>query len=211
MIKDVVHLFINRWDFFLKLIFEHIVISFSAIFLAIVLGGLLGVLACEYKKCSKFIMGVINFLYTIPAISLLGLLIPITGVGNNTAIVTLTIYGLLPMIRNTYVGITNVDTSIVEASVAMGSTKLQVLCKIKIPLAMTVILAGVKNMVVMTIALTGIASFVGAGGLGVAIYRGITTNSKSMIIIGSLLIALLAIISDFIIEKLENKIGSYLS
>ncbi len=209
MLIDFVSFVNKRWDFFMKLTFEHIVISATAIIVAIIIGGILGIIASEYKKSTKVIMGSINFLYTIPAISLLGLLIPFTGVGNKTAIVTLTLYGLLPMIRNTYVGINNIDKNIIEASIAIGSTPIQVLYKIKIPLAMKVVLAGVRNMVVMTIALTGIASFIGAGGLGVAIYRGITTNNKIMIVVGSLIIAILAVVSDVLLEKLEGKIGVF--
>lgn len=111
------------------------------------------------------------------------------------------------MIRNTYAGIENINPSIVEAARGMGSTKLQILFKIKIPLALTVILAGFKNMVVMTIALAGIASFIGAGGLGVAVYRGITTNNQMMTIAGSLLIVALAMIADLIIGIIEKRIN----
>lgn len=108
------------------------------------------------------------------------------------------------MIRNTYTGINNISPEIIEVAKGMGSTKFQILYKVKLPLASVVILAGFRNMVVMTIALAGIASFIGAGGLGVAIYRGITTNNGVMTIAGSLLIALLAVIFDFIIGSIEK-------
>ncbi len=136
---------------------------------------------------------------------MLGFLIPFSGVGNATAIIALTIYALLPMVRNTYTGITNVDPAIIEAATGMGSTRLQILLKIKLPLAMPVIMSGIRNMVTMTIALAGIASFIGAGGLGVAIYRGITTNNAAMTIIGSLMIALLALVVDFILGFIEKR------
>ena len=110
----------------------------------------------------------------------------------------------LPMVRNTYTGIENIDSSIIESAKGMGSTPFEILYKVKLPLATTVILSGLRNMVVMTISLAGIASFIGAGGLGVAIYRGITTNNTSMTIAGSLLIALLALVSDFIIGSIEK-------
>ncbi len=210
MILEVFNLLIRKWDFFLRLTLEHLLISCTAILIAVLVGGFLGIVASEYKKTTKYITSCVNFLYTIPAIALLGLLIPITGIGNKTAVVTLTLYGLLPMIRNTYVGLANIDKSILEASVGMGSTPMQVLRKIKIPLAMPVIIAGFRNMVVMTISLAGIASFVGAGGLGVAIYRGITTNNKPMIIVGSLLIAILAITMDLLLEKVERRVRGVL-
>ena len=190
----------------MELTLEHLKISGISIFIAAVLGGILGIIISKYKKISTLVLSIINFLYTIPSISLLGFLIPFSGIGNTTAIIALTIYALLPMIRNTYTGIDNIDQSIIESARGMGSTEFQILYKVKIPLATTVILAGFKNMVVMTIALAGIASFIGAGGLGVAVYRGITTNNSTLTIAGSLLIALLALIADFLISKIEKKI-----
>ena len=122
----------------------------------------------------------INIIYTIPSISLLGFLIPFSGIGNTTAIIALTVYALLPMVRNTHTGITNINPGIIEAARGMGSTNAQILYKVKLPLALPVIMSGLRSMVTMTIALAGIASFIGAGGLGVAIYRGITTNNTAM-------------------------------
>jgi osmoprotectant transport system permease protein len=113
------------------------------------------------------------------------------------------------MVRNTHTGLINVNPLLIEAATGMGSTRLQVLTKIKIPLAMPIIIAGIRNMAVMTIALAGIASFIGAGGLGVAIYRGITTNNKAMTLAGSLLIALLAIVVDFIIGVIEKRVNKH--
>ena len=203
-IIELIKLYIERYDFFLKLTLEHLKISGISIIIATLIGGILGILISEYKKTSTLVLSITNFLYTIPSISLLGFLIPFSGIGNTTAIIALTIYALLPMIRNTYAGIDNIDKSIIESARGMGSTEFQILYKIKIPLATTVILAGFKNMVVMTIALAGIASFIGAGGLGVAVYRGITTNNQTMTIAGSLLIALLALLCDLIIGGIEK-------
>jgi osmoprotectant transport system permease protein len=112
---------------------------------------------------------------------------------------------VLPIIRNTYVGISEVDSQIIESAVAMGSTDRQLLLKVQIPLALPVVIAGFRTMVVMTIALTGIASFIGAGGLGVAIWRGITTNYPEMTAAGSILVALLAVVVDFLIGLMEKK------
>ena len=203
-ISELIKLYIERYDFFLKLTLEHLKFSGISIIIATLIGGILGILISEYKKTSTLVLSITNFLYTIPSISLLGFLIPFSGIGNTTAIIALTIYALLPMIRNTYAGIDNIDKSIIESARGMGSTEFQILYKIKIPLATTVILAGFKNMVVMTIALAGIASFIGAGGLGVAVYRGITTNNQTMTIAGSLLIALLALLCDLIIGGIEK-------
>lgn len=206
MMQEISNLLITRWDFFLELLLEHLLIALISIVIAIVLGLAIGIFISEFHKSSKPVMGLVNFIYTIPSISLLGFLIPLSGIGNTTAIIALTVYALLPMVRNTYTGLTNVSPLLIEAATGMGGTQFQVLYKIKLPLALPVIIAGIRNMAVMTIALAGIASFIGAGGLGVAIYRGITTNNKAMTLMGSLLIAVLAIIVDTIIGKIEKAV-----
>ena len=206
MIQDILTLLTERSAFFINLCIQHITISMIAICIAIIIGGCIGIFVSEYSKTSKPVLGIINFLYTIPSISMLGFLIPLSGIGNTTAIIALTLYALLPMVRNTYTGIRNVDENIIEASRGMGSTDFQILTKIKLPLALPVIMSGIRNMVTMTIALAGIASFIGAGGLGVAIYRGITTNNAAMTITGSLLIALLALVFDAVLGFIEKSL-----
>lgn len=206
MIQDMITMLIDRKDFFLQLMIEHLEISLLAILIAIIIGGVAGILISEYQKSAKWSLGFINFLYTIPSISMLGFLIPFSGVGNKTAIIALTVYALLPMVRNTYTGMVNIDDNIIEAAKGMGSTNLQILYKIKLPLATNVIMSGIRSMVTMTIALAGIASFIGAGGLGVAIYRGITTNNSVMTLLGSLLIAILALCMDGLLGWVERRI-----
>jgi osmoprotectant transport system permease protein len=196
---------VSKKYFFLNLLWEHLAISLLAIVIAVLIGGTVGILISEFRKSAKPALGAINFLYTIPSISMLGFLIPFSGIGNATAVIALTIYALLPMVRNTYTGMTNVDPNILEAAKGMGSTRRQILFRIKLPLAMPVILSGIRNMITMTIALAGIASFIGAGGLGVAIYRGITTNNTAMTMAGSLLIALLALVMDFLLGFVEKR------
>jgi osmoprotectant transport system permease protein len=132
--------------------------------------------------------------------------VSITGIGFNSALIALVIYGLLPIIRNTYVGITEVDPFLIESAVGMGTTNTQLLFKVQLPLALPVIFAGFRTMVIMTIALGAIASFIGAGGLGVAIWRGITTYFPEMTVAGSLLVALLAIIIDLMLGGIEKNI-----
>ena len=192
--------------FFLHLTVEHLLISLSAIVVASLIGVLLGIFISEYRKYAAWLLGAVNMLYTIPSIALLGFFISITGVGNLTALIALILYALLPIIRSTYTGITHINPLIIEAAEAMGSTRWQLLWKIKLPLALPVLMSGIRNMVTMTIALAGIASFVGAGGLGVAIYRGITTNNSAMTLVGSVLIALLALGLDFFLAKIEKRL-----
>ena len=211
IISKALQLMRSRQDFFLELLGEHLWISFTAISIAMVLGLVIGILVSEFRLISKPSIGLINLLYTIPSISLLGFLIPFSGIGNTTAIIALTIYALLPMVRNTYTGMTTVSPVMVQAATAMGSTRWQVLLRIRLPLALPVIVAGIRNMTVMTLALSGVASFIGAGGLGVAVYRGITTNNKAMTLAGSLLIALLAVVADVLIGIVERLVKRHRS
>lgn len=198
-----------RQDFFLQLLGEHLRISFTAIGIAMVIGLCVGILVSEFRPISKPTIGLVNLLYTIPSISLLGFLIPFSGIGDTTAIIALTIYALLPMVRNTFTGMTTVSPLMLEAATAMGSTRMQVLFRVRLPLALPVVVAGIRNMTVMTIALSGVASFIGAGGLGVAVYRGITTNNKAMTLAGSILIAVLAVTADFLIGILEKLVKKH--
>lgn len=204
ILKEVFQLYINRSDFFLEILLQHMMICGIAIVIASIIGILLGIIISEFKKTTSPVLSLVNFIYTIPSIALLGFFIPISGIGDKTAVIALTIYALLPMVRSTYTGIETIDPAIIESAKGMGSTDYQILYKIKLPLATTVILSGLRNMVVMTIALGGIASFIGAGGLGVAIYRGITTNNAALTVAGSLLIAVLALVVDLIIGLIEK-------
>lgn len=206
-IKRVFDLYIERYDFFLDLLIEHIILTFTAVLFITVIGVFTGIYITRHKKVANFVLGSVNFIYTIPSIALFGFLVSITGIGTKSALIALIIYGLLPIIRNTYVGINEVDDLIVESAIAMGSTDRQLLFKVQLPIALPVIIAGFRTMVVMTIALGGIASFIGAGGLGVAIWRGITTNYTEMTVAGSLLVALLAIITDYGIGLIEKRMS----
>lgn len=206
MIKDIFVLYADRWKFFLSLTWEHIQISVISIVGAIIIGLGLGIMISQYRKSASTVLGLTNLIYTIPSIALFGFLIPFSGIGNTTAIIALTVYALLPMVRNTYTGITGIDKEIIEAARGMGSTPFQILWRIKLPLAFPIILSGIRNMMVMTIALAGIAAFIGAGGLGVAIYRGITTNNSALTVAGSVLIALLALLADWGVGTYERHI-----
>ena len=197
MFQDLIEIYAERWPFFLSLTGQHLEISLIAIVAALIIGLGLGILISRFRQLRGIVLGLTNLIYTIPSIALFGFLIPFSGIGDGTAIIALTVYALLPMVRNTYTGITGIDREITEAARGMGSTPLQMLFRIQLPLAFPVILSGLRNMVVMTIALTGIAAFIGAGGLGVAIYRGITTNNSALTLAGSLLIALLALLTDW--------------
>lgn len=194
----------ERREFFLTCLAEHVRISLTAVVCAGALGILAGVLISRNKRAAAVVLGIINVIYTVPSISLLGFLIPFTGIGNRTAVIALTVYGLLPIVRNTYTGLVNVDAGILEVAEGLGADGRQVLFRVRFPLALPVIISGFRNMVVMIIAMGGIASFIGAGGLGAAIYRGITTYNMTLTAAGSLLIALLALLSDWLLSKAEK-------
>ena len=194
----------ERKEFFLTLFIQHMYLTFLAILIITVIGIAVGIYMTRNKVLAGFIMGTVNIIYTIPSIALFGFLVALTGIGNKSALIALCIYGLLPVIRNTYVGINEVDPFLIQAATGMGSTDRQLLLKVQIPLALPVIFAGFRTMVVMTIALGAIASFIGAGGLGVAIWRGITTNFPEMTFAGSLLVAGLAFVVDFILGLIER-------
>jgi osmoprotectant transport system permease protein len=206
MIIGVIQLYFDRWDFFLELLLQHIGITIISVSVITILGLAIGVLMTGNETFAAIMLTTTSFLYTIPSIALFGLLVTLTGIGSKSAVTALILYGLLPIIRNTYVGISEVDPQIIESAEAMGTTEGQLLYRIKLPLALPVIISGFRTMVIMTIALGGIASFIGAGGLGVAIYRGISTYFPEMIIAGSLLVAALAIFTDWFLHLAEKKI-----
>lgn len=209
LFTEVISLYVERQDWFIELTVQHILLALISILLAGSIGLLVGMFIAQHDQYSAPVLAVANVFYTIPSIALLGMLIPFIGIGNKTAVTALTIYGIMPMVRNTYAGIKGVSEEIIMAAKGMGSTDWQILTKIKLPLAMGVIIAGVRNTVVMTISSAAIASFIGAGGLGVAIYRGITLYNTGLTFGGSLLIALLALISDLLLGKLEKRMKKY--
>ena len=204
---QILQIFWDRRELFITCLLEHIRISLTAVLCAGILGILTGILISRHKKAAGVVLGSVNVIYTIPSISLLGFLIPLTGIGNRTAIIALTVYGLLPIVRNTYTGLTTVDATILEVAEGLGSDGRQVMFRIRFPLALPVIISGFRNMVVMIIAMGGIASFIGAGGLGVAIYRGITTYNMTLTAAGSILIALLALFCDRLLSLAEKAVN----
>ena len=204
--EKVLQIYISRWPWFLELIGEQLKISLIAVLIAGVLGMLLGMFIAEHRRFAEPVMAVCNVFYTIPAIALIGLLIPLIGIGERNAIIAIVLYGIMPMVRNTYTGITNIDASTIDAALGLGSTKRQIMFRIRLPLAASVIIAGLRNVVVMSIATGSIAAFVGGGGLGEAIFRGITMYNTAMTFAGSLLLVLLALICDYSLSRLEKHI-----
>ncbi|WP_172283412.1 ABC transporter permease/substrate-binding protein [Chryseobacterium sp. LAM-KRS1] len=201
----------NLWQFIaeqqdklLLQIIQHLGLTFVSLLLAIIVGVPLGIFIARKKLFANPVLGTAGILQTIPSIALLGFMIPAFGIGATPAIVALLIYALLPIIRNTYTGITGVDASVVEAAQAMGMNKKQLLFKVELPLAMPVIIAGIRTAAVINVGVATLASFVAAGGLGEFIFGGISLNNTNMILAGAIPAALLAIILDQLISVLQK-------
>jgi osmoprotectant transport system permease protein len=188
---------------------EHLFLVGIAIGIAVLIGIPLGILITRKTYLRQPILGIANIFQTIPSLALFGLLIPVPiigGIGAVPAIVALTVYSLLPIIRNTYTGITGVDPAIREAGRGMGMTDRQLLLQVEIPLAMGVILAGVRVATVIAIGIATIAAAIGAGGLGVFIFRGISVVNNQLILAGAVPAAGIALLADLGIGWLENKL-----
>jgi osmoprotectant transport system permease protein len=183
---------------------QHIGLTFISLFIAVLIGLPLGIFITRRKQFSGAVLGVASVLQTIPSIALLGFMIPLLGIGPKPAITALLLYALLPIIRNTYTGITGVDGAVKEAAVAMGMSKWQVLFKVELPLAMPVIFAGIRTATVITVGVATLASYIAAGGLGEFIFGGISLNNTNMILAGAIPAALLAILFDFLLSRLQK-------
>ena len=183
---------------------QHIGLTFISLFIAVLIGLPLGIFITRKKQFSGTILGVAGVLQTIPSIALLGFMIPVLGIGAKPAIVALLLYALLPIIRNTYTGITGVDAAVKEAAMAMGMNKWQVLFKVELPLAMPVIFAGIRTATVITVGVATLASYIAAGGLGEFIFGGISLNNTNMILAGAIPAALLAILFDFLLSRVQK-------
>jgi osmoprotectant transport system permease protein len=191
---------------------EHMLMVLVSILIATLIGIPLGILITRRKNLRSSVLGIANILQTIPSLALFGLLIPVPiigGIGTIPAIVVLIVYSLLPIIRNTYIGITSIDAAIIEAGQGMGMSDRQLLLQVEIPLALGVILAGVRVATVIAIGIATIAPAIGAGGLGVFIFRGIAVVNNQLILAGAVPAAGIALLADFAIGWLEKRgVGS---
>jgi len=182
----------------------HIGLTFISLFIAVAIGLPLGVLISHKRRLAGITLGIAGVLQTIPSIALLGFMIPLLGIGAKPAIAALFLYSLLPIIRNTYTGITGVDITIKEAAKGMGMGYMQCLFKVELPLAMPVIFAGIRTATVINVGVATLAAYIAAGGLGEFIFGGIALNNTNMILAGAIPAALLAIIFDFLLSKLQK-------
>jgi len=200
----------NRQQVF-DLTLEHITLAGVATLLAALVGIPLGILITRVPQLSRAVLGGANIIQTIPSLALFGFLLPAPWIGERggrLAILALALYGLLPLIRNTYAGIRGVDPAIVEAGRAMGLTDRQLLVQVELPLASGVIVAGLRIAAVLSIGLATIAAAIGAGGLGEFIFRGLAMVNNQVILAGAIPAALLALMVDFALGRLERNLGT---
>jgi osmoprotectant transport system permease protein len=206
----------SAWQFFvghraeiLDATLTHLTLVLTAMAIAIAIAVPLGMLIVERRSLRTLSLGLASVFQTIPSLALFGFLIPlpfIGGIGPRTAIVALVVYALLPILRNTYVGLSGIDPAVLEAAEAMGMTSSQILFRVRLPLALGVILAGIRTATVITIGVATIAAAIGAGGLGTFIFRGVAMVSDAVILAGAIPAALLALIADFLLGLLERRL-----
>ena len=196
--------FLEKKDELFSGIVEHIQISFIALIIALIIAIPLGIYLSYHKKLANIVIAINGVIQTIPSLAILALLIPIVGIGRKPAIIALILYALLPILHNTYTGITGVDPMYMVTSRALGMNKFQQLSKVQLPLAMPVIMTGVRTAAVLIIGTATLASLVGAGGLGKLILLGLDRNNNYLILLGAIPAALLAILFDFIFKQLEK-------
>jgi osmoprotectant transport system permease protein len=206
---DTLNFFVENHGQILQLTLEHLWLVGISMLLAIATGLPLGILLTRRRAFSKPVIGAANIVQTIPSLALFGFLLPVPWLGERAdwlAITALTLYALLPVIRNTYTGILGVDPGVREAARGMGMTDGQVLLQVELPLAMGVILAGVRVATVITVGVATIAAAIGAGGLGEFIFRGVAMVDNRVILAGAIPAALLALLMDLLLGLLERKL-----
>jgi osmoprotectant transport system permease protein len=210
---ETVHFIIANLPLIWQRTVEHILLVGAAVSVAIVTGVTIGVLITQSKTVADRVLYAAAVIMTIPSIALFGLLIPVLsligqGIGYLPALIALILYSQLPIIRNTYTAIMNVDPSLREAARGMGMTTLQRLASVELPIALPVIVNGVRNAVVLNIAIAAIATYIGAGGLGTFISRGISQTDIRQLITGALAVSLLAIAADLGLLGLQRRLTS---
>lgn len=206
----------NAFDFMIRnraevlgLTLEHLALVATAMAAAVVIGVPLGIALTRRPALRRSVLGAANVMQTVPSLALFGFLIPVPligGIGSRTAIVALTLYALLPILRNTYVGITGVDPAVIEAARGMGMTARQLLWQVEVPLSLAVILAGIRVATVISVGVATIAAAVGAGGLGMYIFRGVAMVDNQVILAGAIPAAVLAVLADVSLGWAERRL-----
>ena len=194
-----------QWEKILDQTITHIGLTFTSLLLAVIIGFPIAILIARKRNLAAPVLGMTSVMQTIPSVALLGFMIPLFGIGTLPAVVVLFLYALLPIIRNTYTGIAGIDEVVRDAAKGMGMTDKQILFKVEIPLAMPVILAGVRTATVINVGVATLAAYIAGGGLGEFIFGGIALNNTNMILAGAIPAALLAILFDFLLGRIQQR------
>lgn len=201
------------WDFLgshagelMGLIGDHMRLTLVSVLLAIVIGIPLGILIASVKGVDKPVLGFANIMQAVPSLAALGLLVPFTGIGSPPAVLMVVLYSLLPILKNTYTGLTNINSQTIEAAYGIGMTRTQVLFRVKLPLALPVIMSGVRIASVTAVGLMTIAAYIGAGGLGNYVISGIQTSNTNLMLCGAIPACILALLMDFVMSKVEKAV-----
>lgn len=203
---DTLNFIIQKFPLLLEKLFEQIYLSLTGILLAIAISIPLGIVVARKDKAQNFFFILTNTIQTLPSLAILGFLLPFFGIGVKTAIITLVIYSVLPILRNTVTSIINIPKELIEAADSLGLTKFQKIWRIELPLALPVIVAGIRTAAAMSIGITTLAAFIGAGGLGDFIYEGLSLNNVPLILLGSIPAAMLALLLDYLISIVEKSL-----
>ncbi len=185
---------------------EHLYISYAALLLGVLVAVPLGIVLTRFPRVATVVIGLASALQTVPSLALLALMIPILGIGKVPAIAALFIYSLLPILRNTYIGLKQVDSDLRDVAKGMGMTNLQSIIRVELPLASKTIMAGIRLSAVYVIAWATLASYIGAGGLGDLIFSGLNIYQPPLIFAGTIPVTIFALLSDWLLGKLEDKL-----
>lgn len=202
--NEFITTFQERKGELLTALIEHMQLSFISLFIAVIIAVPLAIYLTRHKRMATVMIQITSIFQTIPSLALLGLMIPLVGIGTVPAVIALVIYALLPILRNAYTGIMEVDPSLNEAADAMGMNRWRKLTKVQIPIAMPIIMAGIRNAMVLIIGTGTIAALIGAGGLGSLILLGIDRGNNHLILLGAIPAALLAILFDYLLSLFEK-------
>ena len=205
MAGQLINYYAVNGSYVLHQFFRHFLISIYGVIFASVVAIPIGFFIARRYRLSGIVISTANVIQTVPSLAMISILMIFMGLGVNTVIMAVFLYSLLPIIKNTYTGVKSVDENLIDVAKSMGMSKKQVIMKIELPLSMSIIMAGIRNALVMAVGVTAIGTFIGAGGLGDIITRGIkVSNGSAIIMAGALPTALMAVISDFLLQFVEK-------
>lgn len=206
-INQLIDFMMGRQDQIIDLTLQHFWLVLVAMIFAIVIGVVIGILITYWDPIAYPVINVTQIIMTVPSIAMIAILIPFFGIGFSNGVAALTLYALLPIVRNTYTGIRVIDRAVIESAIGMGMSEFGILRKIKLPLALPIIMAGVRTSTVMGIGIGAIAAYIGAGGLGSFIFWGISRVNYPMIWTGAIFISILAVLADYLLGWWEKRMA----